>query len=486
MKILYILPLVWMLVFTSCNSDFLDREPSNKYTDDMLLTSTEGGMMLLNGTLRRTYISYESHAQYGQKAVDIMTDMLGEDYYTGDGYWNNYESWYSWLAHRSANDEDNKFVWMYYYGTIDNMNLLLAHVDAMKGEQKERDNLKGQAYAFRAHSYFKLVQLYAERYKPEGRNTQLGIPVYTHPTSEGKARSTVEEVYTRINTDLDSAMMLLTEGRIHISHFNLNVAQGIKAEVLLTMGKYKEAAKMAHEARQGFGLMPQELFAAGFNSVNNPEWMWGMQIKVDQSTIYASYFSNTDPCSVGYNELGNEKRINSQLYDAMNDSDVRKSVCVGADGATLDSDNGEFIVPPYTVNKFRLPSYTNWSGDYCYMRAAEMYLIEAEGLARSDQSKEAAKVLYELVSARDPKYKLPDVTGNALVEEVMLQRRLELLGEGFRFMDMKRLNLSLDRTDKGHEETFLKPAKVDAGDIRWQFLIPTQEMTSNPNMVQND
>ena len=44
MKILYILPLVWMLVFTSCNSDFLDREPSNKYTDDILLTSTEGGM----------------------------------------------------------------------------------------------------------------------------------------------------------------------------------------------------------------------------------------------------------------------------------------------------------------------------------------------------------------------------------------------------------------------------------------------------------
>lgn len=90
--------------------------------------------------------------------------------------------------------------------------------------------------------------------------------------------------------------------------------------------------------------------------------MWGMQIKVDQSTIYASYFSNTDPCSIGYNELGNEKRINSQLYNAMNDSDVRKSVCVGADGATLDSDNGEFDVPPYTVNKFRLPSYTNWSG----------------------------------------------------------------------------------------------------------------------------
>ncbi len=490
MKTLYILPLVWMLAFTSCNSDFLDRGPSDKYTDDMMLTSTDGGLMLLNGTLRRTYLgvgdAYATQGQFGQKAVDIMTEMLCEDYYTGDGQWNYYESWYSWQSHRRASDGDNEFVWMYYYGTIDNMNLLLSNVDAMKGEQEERDNLKGQAYAFRAHSYFKLVQLYAERYKPEGNNTQLGIPIYTHPTRVGNARSTVEEVYARINTDLDSAMMLLTGEREHISHFNLNVAQGIKAEVLLTMGKYKEAAEMANKARQGFSLMSADLFASGFNSVANPEWMWGVQIKADQSTIYGSYFAHTDPCSIGYNEMGNEKRINSQLYAKMGDDDVRKMVCIGSEVDTLFCDNGGFIVPPYTVNKFRLPSYANWSGDYCYMRAAEMYLIEAEGLARSGQDGKAADVLYELVKARDPEYERPAVTGDALVEEVMLQRRLELLGEGFRFMDLKRLNLPLDRADKGHDPTFIKPAKVEAGDSQWQFLIPEQEMNSNPSMKQND
>ena len=68
----------------------------------------------------------------------------------------------------------------------------------------------------------------------------------------------------------------------------------------------------------------------------------------------------------------------------------------------------------------------------------------------------------------------------------MLQRRLELLGEGFRFMDLKRLNLPLDRADKGHDPTFIKPAKVEAGDSQWQFLIPEQEMNSNPSMKQND
>lgn len=483
------LPFAWMLCLTSCNSDFLDRAPSDKYTDNMLLKTTEGGKMILDGTLRRTYLGtpvYASQGQFGQKAVDVMLEMMCEDYFTGDGMWGYYESWYAWQEHRNASSEDNEFVWMYYYGTIDNMNLLLTNVEAMEGPQEERDNLKGQAYALRAHCYSKLIQLFAERYKPEGGNNQLGVPIYTRPTDKGKARSTVDEVYSRILTDVDSAIVLLTEDRNHKSYLNLNVAQGIKAEILLTMGKYAEAADMAHKARQGYPLMSVNDFKAGFNDISNAEWIWGVQIKGDQSTIYGSYFSHVDPCSIGYNELGNEKRCNSQLYEKMGENDVRKAVCVSGDGGVLTSANGDFEVLPYTVNKFRLPSYSSWAADYCYMRAAEMYLIEAEGLARSNQSAVAADVLFELVSARDPDYQKPSVTGDELIEEILLQRRMELLGEGFRFLDLKRLNMSLDRSDKGHDPTFNKPLKVEAGDKRWQFLIPIQEMNSNPEMKQND
>ena len=486
-NLLYISSLSIMLLSTACNSDFLERGPSDQLTEDILLTSTSGGQMLLNGTIRRTYSSiYGSQGRFGQKSIDIMTDMLGEDYFTWDGYWGYFENWYSWQVHRMAGAADNEFAWSYYYDIIDNMNILLKHVDHLEGEQTVRDNLKGQAKAFRANSYFKLVQLYAERYQPEGANSQTGVPVYTVPTDIGKARSSVDDVYTLINTDLDSALLLLTEKRDHKSHINRNVAQGFKAEVLLAMGKYKEAAEMANKARQGFSLMSNTEFQSGFNNISNREWMWGVQIKTDQATIYGSYFSHTDPCSDGYNTMGCEKRINTQLYEAMGPKDIRKAVCYGKDGGVRTNMHGKFELPPYTVDKFRLPSYTTWAGDYCYMRAAEMYLIEAEGLARSGKETEAANVLYELISTRDTDYKKTIATGQNLIDEILLQRRIELLGEGFRFFDLKRLNEALDRSNKGHDPAFTKPATIPAGDPQWEFLIPTQEMTSNPSMTQNN
>lgn len=484
-RLFYIFLLMEMSVFSACNSDFLDRGPSDQLTEDILLETTDGGMMLLNGTIRRTYIIYSTQGEFGQKAVDIMCEMLGEDYFTWDGYWNYFESWYSWQEHRMASAGDNEFVWSYYYDIIDNMNILLQHVDQLDGEQEVRNNLKGQACALRADSYFKLVQLYAARYRQNEVNTQPGIPLYTEPTDVGKARSSVEDVYKQINADLDTALVKLTADRVHKSHINLNVAQGFKARVLLTMGKYAEAAEMARQARSGFALMGQEAFKSGFNDISNGEWMWGVQIKTDQATTYGSYFAHTDPCSYGYNEMGCEKRINSQLYDAMGDNDVRKAVCWGADGGVRENVYGPFELPPYTVDKFQLASYSSWAADYCYMRAAEMYLIEAEGLARFGRETEAAGVLFDLVSVRDQDYVETTSTGQQLIDEILLQRRMELLGEGFRFFDLKRLNEGLDRNDKGHDPTFTKPAVVPAGDPQWQFLIPTQEMTSNPLMEQN-
>lgn len=47
---------------------------------------------------------------------------------------------------------------------------------------------------------------------------------------------------------------------------------------------------------------------------------------------------------------------------------------------------------------------------------------------------------------RDASYTLSTNTGQALIDEIMVQRRVELWGEGFRFLDLKRLNLPLDRT----------------------------------------
>jgi hypothetical protein len=67
-----------------------------------------------------------------------------------------------------------------------------------------------------------------------------------------------------------------------------------------------------------------------------------------------------------------------------------------------------------------------------------------------------------------------------------MQRRCELWGEGFRFFDLKRLNLDLNRANLGHTESLWNAAGYfPAGDKNFVFLIPKQEIDANPLMVQN-
>jgi len=77
-------------------------------------------------------------------------------------------------------------------------------------------------------------------------------------------------------------------------------------------------------------------------------------------------------------------------------------------------------------------------------------------------------------------------TGQALINEILLQRRIELWGEGFRFFDLKRTNSALDRTGANHSATLTSNLMtVEAGSNQWQWLIPQDELNANPQVVQN-
>jgi hypothetical protein len=124
------------------------------------------------------------------------------------------------------------------------------------------------------------------------------------------------------------------------------------------------------------------------------------------------------------------------------------------------------------------------------MRAAEMYLIEAEALARLGTQDAAARTALntlrqnrETVAAN---YVASVNSGAALIDEIMLNRRLELWGEGFRFTDLKRLNEPVNRTGTNHSVSLCIETTIPAGDVRWQWLIPKSEVDANKQMVQND
>jgi len=136
--------------------------------------------------------------------------------------------------------------------------------------------------------------------------------------------------------------------------------------------------------------------------------------------------------------------------------------------------------------KFRVADATLSIGDVPYMRAAEMYLIEAEAEARRGQDGLAAKALYTLAVNRNPSYTISTKTGTALINEIMDQRRIELWGEGFRFYDLKRTNSTLDRTGANHNVSYANIITMPAGDKQWQFLIPQDEINiGNGTVIQN-
>jgi SusD family. len=474
----------------SCEKDFLQTAPTDQVNTDDAFSTTANIWAALNGVHRTMYSQiFGRQAQGGQSGNMMYMDVLGEDVVFSSAANSWFRSEYRWISHRDATSDIVKYNYLFYFMIIGNVNMILANVDAAEGPDDDKAILKGQSLVYRAWSYFQMVQLYGKRYEAGGDNSGLAVPLVTQPTSEIKPRASVEEVYAQINADLDAAMQYL-EGysRANKSHFDLNIAKGIKARVALTQQNWALAAQMAHEAREGYPLMSHDEYLSGFNDYGNREWMWASHIQSDQTNYFYSFFAYM---SNNYNSTAirtNPKLIFSVLYDRISPTDIRKQLW-----DPTGENEAEFPTPPngarfpYYSRKFSVADPGMSIGDVPYMRGAEMYLIEAEALARSGQDGDAAAVLYELASNRDPEYTLSSNTGAALIEEIMFQRRAELWGEGFRFYDLKRTNSPLDRTGGNHNGSYTNGVfEVPVGDIRWEFLIPQDEINNtNGVVVQN-
>lgn len=478
MKNIFKILLAASLVLSGCEAEYLERVPTTSITDTDLFSTVVGAQTALEGIHRNTYQFYSTHDRFGQKSIDMTVDLLGEDFFQSERGYGWLVGWYQYIEHRNINSLNLEYIWAYYYDIIDNANIILKNIDNSSDAAlfaEKVSNIKAQALTYRAFSYYNLIQLYANRYVPGGANAHTGVPIILEPTQVGKARNTVAEVYTQINSDLDAAIAAFTASptvtRPNKSHLNIRVAQGIKARVALTQGNWQTASAMANAARTGF--QPTEDNFSGMNDASDREWMWGALLIDEQQTSYASFFSHIDPNFGGYASLGNHKLISTQVYNFMSATDERKQtfITVGAKQRVGTKFSG----------------WGEWTNDYLYMKAGEMYLIEAEALARQGQDAAAATVLFNLIKFRDPGYVQSTLTGDALLQHILMHRRADLWGEGQRFYDLKRMNLALDRNNLGHTSTLWNAAgSFPAGDKNFTFLIPKQEIDANPQMVQNE
>ena len=493
----YIFSLIFILsgslIFTSCEEDFLDTVPTDEVSAEAAVSTTGNAYSLLNGIHRALYIRYEeTQGNGGLGAHYIHLDSMGEDLVNNANTWFNRV--YQWTAGSNPNDFYDRYPWLFYYRIIANANILINGIDNATGPQADIKIIKGQALVYRAFAHYQLVQLYGDRYIKGAVNSQLGVPLKLNTLELNQPRATVEDVYTQINLDLKDAITALSGySRPNKSNINVNVAQGLKARVALTQGEWAEAATMASLARTGTSLMSQATYRAGFQifSETNPEFMWASHIIVDQSDTFANFGGNMSRNFSSSAIRGNPRSISQTLYDKIPATDVRKSLFDATGLHTALALPSNFARYPYTSQKFIAVSTGDSRVDVPHMRAAEMFLIEAEARARNNEPVLARHALFSLISNRDASYVLSTNSGPALIDEIMIHRRVELWGEGFRFYDLKRLNQALDRKVRAtgsYEHTSVLTGaifNIPAGDKRWTWLIPQLEMDATPNMVQN-
>jgi hypothetical protein len=483
------LPLLLSLTMAGCKKEFLTTDPSYAVTRSSLFSTTTKVQLFLDGAYKNMFAFSLSgggrHDDFGPKAYDLASDLMGNDmvvHSLGYGWFNAAYQYTEW-AQPTVNRHPQK-AWNRFYYFVGVANEILDNIDAAAGTQAEKENLKGQAYAFRAYGYYYLVNYFQQTYK--GNESAKGVPIYTSTTEPNpKSRGTVQGVYDQISSDLNNADALLT-GKTRASKvaIDISVVKGLKARVALVKEDWAAAATNAAAAKTGYTLLTSAnvTTAAAFSSLASPEWMWGSLIPSAEATIYASLFSHIDITNNGYAGLGGQKKITKALYDQINAADARK-------GWFKAPGTGTAANPDYNQLKIRVITPGSWAADYLYMRAAEMYLIEAEALARQGQDATAKTTLETLVKTRYPAYTAP-ASGAALLNEILLQRRIELWGEGFSLFDIKRLKTGLNRPNGAgnHGSPNFDPSvyTTTATDARFIMKIPQSELDNNPNIPASD
>lgn len=407
-----------------------------------------------------------------------VSDLMGEDMVQTKSHWFTYDYTHD---NRLATYRRPLYSWTILYRTVDDANMGISkfkYADIINDPKSIYRQVLGEAYALRAFSYMYLIQLFQNPFigEPDVTGAKIdrtlkGVPIRLtdndSPINSESPRATVGEVLDFIESDLQKAAELL-KGRYRWSKNSIDehVVYGLQARYYLMLGKWNEAAEASRKARLGYRIMTKDELYSGFMTLSTPEWMWGFDHNLETQTMYASFFSHISNLSPGYAGLDYAPRaIDRRLYDSIPATDYRKRLF--NDSAINVKQENVGAQCPYANLKFGWDGA--WTMDYVYMRASEMVLIEAEALARQGKNSQAAAVLKELMQWRDPSWNKSSV----VVDDVLLQRRIELWGEGFSYFDLKRLYKGIDRTYEGSNHRSPDALlKIPAGDIRWVYQIP--------------
>ncbi|HRN80544.1 MAG TPA: RagB/SusD family nutrient uptake outer membrane protein [Ferruginibacter sp.] len=446
----------------SCEKD-LDQQPIDVYSDANAFITIEDIQQGVNGAFGR----------YGAYANDMyVSALLSDEARLGAN--NDGQGALTYRYQYTADPTSGADViaaWGSYYQLIDQCNRVLPKVPtvtATPSEEPRRNILKAHLLGLRAIGHFGLLQSYTKVYD---ESNALGVPLMLNFNPTGlPARNSVSAVMNQIDADLTEAKSLLPD--VTPANFSDTVLNKVniaayQARIALFRRDYDQAIAFATEVINSNvkPLASGPAFTSIWTDQSANEVLF--KVRYETSTAIGGLWTTTN---------GNVYIAPSdKLRNSYSTNDIRGGAYIG-----LNANNN------YYVNKF----YESARGARILhlkaARTAEMYLIRAEANARkaSPDIAAAAADLNLLRSNRIAGYVDQTFANvNVLISEIMEERFKELAFEGFRFFDLKRNGLPVQRLLSDANPEW---AELPANSIFFVLPIPRSEMNANPNMVQNE
>ena len=451
LKIMFATALI--LSVSSCSDSLLDNsgvsgksQPTEFITSDQLSEASKTNLGIpaaFVGGIYAQMIQFGSggtggHDDFGHKGYDIFGDMLSGDMALSVSTY----GWYraditEFQAPLDFTRGRNRMPWRFYYRIVRSSNTVIQNLGGNNAVPENPTNkyAMGQAKTMRAWAYFYLTQYFEKEYKA----SQPILPLYTEPISTNLPKSTAAEVYDLMESDLTDAISLLDGfSRTAKNEINQDIAKGILAYVLGAKGdRDADVANLTQDviSSGNYTMQTASEVTNCFCNVNDPSWMWGIDIVENNGLGLVSWWGQVDAYSYSYAWAGDYKAIDASLYASIPADDARKAQFYSV------TTSGRYLQPLF---KFYASGQiggtsTTVTADYVYMRVEEMYLLNAEANARAGNEPAARTSLKALLANRVPDNSYVDaLSGAALQNEIYKQTRIELWGEGKSYLAMKR------------------------------------------------
>jgi hypothetical protein len=383
-------------------------------------------------------------------------------------------------------------------------NAVLDLIDKVRGDDGDRENVRGQALAMRGYFYFMLVNLFGQPYNAKGVDISKspGVEIILSSTvkDDYPVRASVEKVYQQVEDDLLKALPLIEQYGTNNNKFKVTdmFIYTLLSRMYLYMEKWDEAQQYATKGLQRnpalvnlAGIPYPGAYsdpATGVYSINSKEAIW-----FGYATVMSEYYYWNQIRQYGPIPYCPSQDLQSKYQftrtNATNRGDLRMRYFYYWDYEDYD---WTIYKPIYGARIDQSPS-----GTIKGMRVAELYLNRAESyiqqyLKNGDESMRTAALadLNFLRSNRFDTRNVPyvnvDTSGQGLLDFCRDERRRELAFEDHRWFDLRRYGMpEIHHVFQMNASQTPTDYVLHQSDNRYVLPIPRSVLLKNPAMQPN-